>query len=335
MASPESNTTSPPSIADIIATPMPWRDAPVLRQVGVVVALAASVAVGVAVALWSQEPAYTPIFSQLSEADASRVATALKNRGSDFKLDLNTGQVLVPADSVRQLRMDLAAEGLPGSSAPVGLEMLNKEQDLTTSQFIETARYKHALENELARSIASLRNVRSARVHLAVPKESIFVRQRIKPSASVVLAMHAGRTLEEGQVAAIVHLVSSSIPEMNASQVTVVDQMGRLLNDGQAQGQLGQSNRQFDYTRKLEQSYSDRIVNLLEPLVGFGKVRAQVAARLDFTTEESASEAFDPTAQVIRSEQIAENDALGSSVGAEGVPGMLSNRPPAAGTAES
>ena len=216
----------------------------------------------------------------------------------------------------------------------MGLEILNQEQDLTTSQFIETARYKHALENELARSISSLRNVNTARVHLALPKASIFVRQRVKPSASVVLAMYAGRALEAGQVAAIVHLVSSSIPEMNASQVTVVDQMGRLLSDGQSQGQLGQSVKQYDYTRLLENDYSDRIVNLLEPLVGFGKVRAQVAAKLDFTTEESASEAFDPNTQVVRSEQLSENDTLSADVGATGIPGALSNRPPAAGSTD-
>ncbi|NVK31763.1 MAG: flagellar M-ring protein FliF [Gammaproteobacteria bacterium] len=326
--------TGRPSTIDIVATPMPWREAPVARQVGVIVALAAAVAIGVAVALWSQEPEYTPLFAELAEADAIQIGEVLKNSQTEYKIDMASGQIMVPADKVRQIRLQLASQGLPANNAVMGLEILNEKQDLTTSQFIETARYKHALENELARSISQIRAVKAARVHLAMPKETIFVRERQRPTASVVVELMPGRVMADDQVQAVVHMVSSSIPSMTPNDVTVVDQTGRLLTDGAANEAIGMSGKQFEYTRKIESNYADRIVQILEPVVGLGKVRAQVTAKMDFTQEETAREAFDPQGRVVRSEQLAESESDRSMPVPAGVPGALTNQPPGEGTTD-
>ncbi len=317
------------AIAGSLATPQPWRKAPLLRQLGVVVALAAAVAIGVAVALWSQAPNHVPLFSDLSVEDQGQISTLLQAEGSEFSIDPASGNILVPAEIRDRLRMKMAQQGLPTAKA-VGLEMLQQSQDLSTSQFVEGARYQHALETELARSVSSLRQVRAARVHLALPKQSIFIRQRQQPSASVVVALHAGHSLERRQVEAIVHMVASSIPHLQPGQVSVVDQMGRLLTADMGD-EMALSGKQFDYTRRLERDYSERIVRLLEPVVGFGRVRAQVTADIDFDRTEQSSESYDPARQVVRSEQVSENESR-SGEQAMGIPGALSNQPPGAGT---
>ena len=332
----DSGTALQASQADLVASPIPWRQAPVIRQVVVLVALALAIAIGVAVALWSKEPNYTPLFSDLAHDDVIKITEALKTGDIPFRIDENTGAVLVQSSRTRELRMRLASQGLPESGA-VGLEILQKEQDLSTSQFVESARYNHALETELARSISTIRTVKSARVHLALPKQSIFVRKRVKPSASVVVSLHPGRELENTQIASIVHLVSSSIASMEASQVTVVDQHGRLLTEEQANPNLALNAKQFEYRRALERDYSERIVSLLEPIVGYGRVRAQVTAELNFNQIESTQEVYDPdqkdTRQVMRSEQVSEEE--NSLDVAIGVPGALTNQPPGAGTTEA
>jgi flagellar M-ring protein FliF len=212
------------------------------------------------------------------------------------------------------------------------MEMLQEEQGIGTSQFMENARYKHALEAELVRSVESIRSVEKARIHLAIPEQSIFIRNRTRPSASVVVKLYPGRVLNAGQVEAIVQMIASSIPMLESSQVKVVDQFGRLLTDDADEG-MSQTTRQFDYTRKLEDNFVDRIINLLQPIVGQGNVNAQVAAQLDFSAVESTREAFDPERSVIRSEQISEEENRSLSQ-ALGIPGALSNQPPAAGTIE-
>ncbi len=305
---------------------------PALRQIGLMIGLAASVALGVAVVLWSQEPNYTVLYAGLSNKDAAEVVEALKKTGIAYEIDQNTGAVMVAANRVRDARMELAKDGLPGGGS-MGFEILQKDQGFGTSQFIETARYQHALEGELSRTIATLRNVESARVHLAIPKRSVFLRDRADPTASVMVDLYSGRSLDEEQIAAIVHLVSSSVPHLDPKKVTIVDQRGNLLSNGSDSDGLAPSSSQFAYNRKLEAIYTDRIRNLLEPIVGAGKVRANVNADLDFTVTERTSETYDPDSPALRSEQVSEDISGDASGGAaSGIPGALSNQPPGPAT---
>ncbi|MCP4429456.1 MAG: flagellar M-ring protein FliF [Gammaproteobacteria bacterium] len=303
----------------------------VVRHFARLVGLAAAVAIGMVVVMWSAEPNYAPLYSNMSGQDSAQIADVLIANEIEFKIDAATGTVLVGQAQLAEARLKLAAQGLPEGSN-TGMEMLQEDQGLGTSQFIENARYNHALEAELVRSIESIRSVETARVHLAIPEQSIFVRNRTKPSASVMVKLHSGRSLSRGQVDAVVRMVSSSITLMDASDVTVVDHFGRLLTEDEDVG-MAKTSKQFEYARKLEDNYVDRIIHLLQPIVGVGKVNAQVAAQLDFSAVESTREAFDPERSVIRSEQISEeevrnlNDALG-------IPGALSNQPPGTGTTE-
>ena len=303
-----------------------------VRHFGKLIGLAAAVAIGTVVVLWSAEPNYSPLYTNMSGKDAAQVADALMSRDIDFKLEANTGTLLVDQTKLSEARLLLASQGLADGSAK-GLEMLQQDQGLGTSQFIETARYNHALEAELVRSVESIRAVAKARVHLAIPEQSIFIRNRTKPSASVVVQLHSGRVLNAGQVEAIVQMIASSIPMLESTEVKVVDQFGRLLTNDKDEG-MSLTTRQYDYTRKLEDNLADRIINLLQPIVGEGKVNAQVAAQLDFSSVESTREAFDPERSVIRSEQINEEENRSFSQ-ALGIPGALSNQPPAPGVIEA
>ncbi len=298
-----------------------------VRHFGKLIGLAGAIAIGMVVVLWTAEPTYAPLYSNLSGRDATQVADTLMSRNIDFKLDASTGALLVDQAKLAEARLLLASQGLPEGSAK-GLEMLQQDQGLGTSQFIETARYNHALEAELVRSVEAIRAVEKARVHLAIPEQSIFIRNRTRPSASVVVKLYPGRTLNPGQVEAIVQMIASSIPGLEASSVKVVDQFGRLLTDDADAG-MALSSRQFEYTRKLEDKFVDRIINLLQPIVGDGRVNAQVAAQLDFSAVESTREAYDPERSVIRSEQINEEESRNMAQ-ALGIPGALSNQPPGA-----
>ncbi len=299
-----------------------------VRHFGKLIGLAAAVAIGMVVVLWTAEPNYAPLYTNMSGKDAAQVADALMSRDIDFKLDANNGSLLVDQARLSEARLLLASQGLADGSTK-GLEMLDQDQGLGTSQFIENARYNHALEAELARSVESIRVVEKARIHLAIPKQSIFIRNRTKPSASVVVNLHPGRILSPGQVEAIVQMMASSIPMLESSEVKVVDQFGRLLTDEKDEG-VSLTNKQFEYTRKMENSFVDRIINLLQPIVGEGNVNAQVAAQLDFSAVESTREAYDPERSVVRSEQVSE-EAIGGFAQALGIPGALSNQVPATG----
>jgi flagellar M-ring protein FliF len=302
---------------------------PALRQIGLMIGLAASVALGVAVVLWSQEPNYTLLYANLSSKDAGEVIDSLQKSGITFKVDEATGAVMVESSKLQSARMQLAKDGLPEGQS-MGFEMLQKEQGFGTSQFIETARYQRALEGELSRTIATLRNVEAARVHLAIPKRSVFLRDRAEPTASVMLDLYSGRSLDDEQIAAIVHLVSSSVPNLVPDNVTVVDQRGDLLSSGESNGGLAPTSSQFSYNRKLELTYTDRIRQLLEPIVGAGKVRATVNADLDFTVTERTQETFNPDLPSLRSEQVSEDQSTNTN-GPSGIPGALSNQPPESG----
>lgn len=302
---------------------------PAVRQIGLMVGLAASVALGVAVVLWSQQPNYTVLFANLTSKDAGEVIDSLQKSGIQFKVDEATGAVMVESSKLQSARMELAKDGLPEGNA-MGFEMLQKEQGFGTSQFIETARFQRALEGELSRTIATLRNVESARLHLAIPKRSVFLRDRAAPTASVMVDLYSGRTLDDEMIAAIVHLVSSSVPHLTPENVTVVDQRGNLLSSGASNDGLAPTSSQFSYNRKLEQTYSERIRQLLEPIIGSGSVKASVNADLDFTVTERTQETFNPDLPALRSEQISENQSASSTV-ASGIPGAVSNQPPESG----
>jgi flagellar M-ring protein FliF len=315
-------------MADIVPTQPPARglaDIPGLRQVGLLVGVAAAIAAAIWLVIWSQGQNYTVLYGQLSERESGQVIDALTAAGIEFKLT-PSGAVSVPETKVQEARIRLATQGLPQSDS-LGIEAIQKDSALGNSTLMETARYQAVLETELARTIIKVQGVQSARVHLALPKPSVFLRDAHKATASVMLQLYPGRRLEPGQVAAIVHLVASSVPELSASDVTLVDQAGSLLNSPDENAEAAASTRQFEQTRKLEESLQQRIVELLEPMLGAGRVRATVTADMDFTVTEETHENYDPQKTAVRSEQTS-NESRKSGDGAEGIPGALSNQPP-------
>ena len=300
---------------------------PGLRQLFLLVGLAGAIAAGLWLVFWSQGQNYATLYSQLSERETAQVVDALQSAGIPHKLEGPSGSVTVPEPQLREARMRLAAQGLPQSDA-LGVEMIQKDNGFGTSQFMETARYQLAIETELARTIVKVQGVQNARVHLALPRASAFVRDQRHATASVMLQLYSGRRLEPGHVAGIVHLVASSVPDLDASDVTIVDQNGSLLSSPDGNDPLAVSGHQLEYTRTLEDNYSHRIEELLTPLVGDGRVRAGVTADLDFTMTEQSSENYDPQKQVVRSEQTANDQRMAGDL-AMGIPGALSNQPPA------
>ncbi|MGH8314874.1 MAG: flagellar basal-body MS-ring/collar protein FliF [Steroidobacterales bacterium] len=297
---------------------------PGLKQLVLLVAIALAIAAGIWLVFWSQGPSYSVLFGNLEGREAGQVMDQLNAAGIPFKLDDKSGAILVPEDKVRSARVQLASQGLPQSS---GMESMDGQSAFGTSQFMESARYQHALETELARTVSQVQGVSSARVHLAIPKQSVFVRDRKKPGASVMLQLYGGRHLEPGQVAAIVHVVASSVPELEASEVTVVDQNGTLLSSPEDEEQFALSAKQLEYQNEIERSYSSRIEDMLTPIVGAGRVRARVTADVDFTMTESTSENYNPQTTSLRSEQTALDQRLPGET-AQGIPGALSNQPP-------
>jgi flagellar M-ring protein FliF len=326
-----------PTSADDLKKLSRLQDIPLVRQLMTLVMAAVAIALGAWLFFWTQKPAYAP----LPGLDAKAAADArdlLRNAQVPFKVDPATGTLLVPEDKLGEARLALAAAGLGGPNGK-GFEAIEGDQGFGTSQFIENARYQRALETELARTISNLRPVREARVHLALPKPSAFTRQKEPASASVVLQLQSGAVLEPGQVDAIVHLVSSSIPELPPGNVTVVDQFGRLLSNPDPDSDAAIVAKQLEQQRRQEALFTQRILALLEPVTGPGKVRAQVSVDMDFSQTEEAREVYGPQPGLVRSEQVAEtgsqvattntSDGSGNG-GAQGVPGSASNTPGAA-----
>jgi flagellar M-ring protein FliF len=305
------------------------QDIPLVRQLGLLALVAVTIALGLWLFSWTQKPDYVPVHAGLDAKSTAEASELLRNARIPFRLDPATGALAVPVDQAGEARMALASVGLPASTTG-GFETINGDQGFGTSQFIESARYQHAMEVELARTIANLRPVREARVHLAMPKPSAFTRQREPASASVVLQLRAGSTLEQGQVSAIVHLVASSIPGLPAENVTVVDQFGRMLSNTDPQSDDAVGARQFEQQRRQEAVYVQRIQELLEPMTGPGRVSATVSVDMDFAQTEEASERYGPQPAIVRSEQISESGILGAEPVARGVPGSASNTPEAA-----
>ncbi|MGC3979890.1 MAG: flagellar basal-body MS-ring/collar protein FliF [Steroidobacteraceae bacterium] len=300
-----------------------------LKPVMVLVGLAAAIAAGVGVILWSKEPDYTLLLTKVGNDEISQVAQSLDSTGIPYKTDMSSGSVSVPADRLNEARLKLAGAGLPASG---GFASLTKDSGFGTSQVMETARYQYALEIELAKTVANLQPVEAARVHLAIPEQSAFIRDKRTASASVFVQLKNGRRLDSEQVNSIINLVASSIPGMDAKHVTVIDQQGRLLSSPEGDDDFALRDKQYEFAHRLEDMYTQRIEQLLSPLVGVGNIRAQVMADVDLSVTEETREQYNPQSQVVRSEQTSEAVSR-SGGGAEGVPGALTNQPPAGGTA--
>lgn len=302
----------------------------ILRQAGLMVGLAASVAIGFWVVLWTQGEDYRPLYGSLDRLDSAEVGKILDTHDIRYKVDINSGALLVPTDDIGKARLRLAEAGFSNDKTQ-GFELLDQEQPLGTSQFMEATRYRRGLEGELARTIASVHAVRSARVHLAIPKASVFVRDGREPSASVFLELFPGSKLEPHQIKGITNLVASSIPELKAENISLVDQRGALISLGPEDEKLMAAARHMDYTRKMENDMILRVRRLLAPIVGEDKFKTEISADVDFTEVEEAGESFNPDLPALRSEAVIEEVQVGAATG--GIPGALTNQPPATGVA--
>lgn len=304
------------------------------RKIMLMLGAAAVIAVMAAVWLWGQQPAYRVLFANFSDRDGGAIVAELEKMNIPYKYAEGGGALLVPADRVHDARLKLAAQGLP-KGGNVGFELM-ENQKLGASQFLEQVNFQRAMEGELARSIESLSAVQAARVHLAMPKDSIFVSEQKQPTASVLLNLHPGRVLDAQQVSAIVHLVASSVPELSPKNVTIVDQNGNLLSDTTRTASAnGMDPSQIKYVQDYQQNVAKRIESIISPIVGAENVRAEATADMDFSRSEQAVESYKPNqtpdAMAIRSQQTSESQ--NGSASPSGVPGALTNQPPAPATA--
>jgi flagellar M-ring protein FliF len=330
-------TAAEPLLDDIDAqaapTPKYW-ETPMGKRVVIGGAVAVALAVVTAIWLWSSAPDYKVLFSNFSDRDGGAITASLDQMGVKYKFSEGGTAILIPAEQVPSVRLKLAAQGLP-RAGNVGFELL-ENQKLGTSQFVEQVNYQRSLEGELANSIQAVSAVASARVHLALPKPSVFVREQQKPTASVLLNLQPGRTLDQAQVSAIVHLVASSVPELPASNVTVVDQNGNLLSDTSAKGGKQLDPNQLKYVEALQQNIVKQVESIIAPIVGQNNVRAEATAEVDFAQVDTAAEMYKPNSppepQAIRSQQTSESSGPGSA-NPSGIPGALSNQPPGVATA--
>lgn len=298
---------------------------PRMVQLGLVAGLIALIAVAI---MWSRGPTYSVLFSNLDDRDGGAIVNALTQQNVPYQFSDNGGAILVPQDQVHEIRMQLASQGLP-RGGNVGFELVDQAR-FGASQFAEQVTYQRALEGELANTVRAVHNVQEARVHLALPKESLFVRDRQKPTASVFVTLYPGRSLSESQVSAITWLVSSSVSNLSADNVSVVDQDGHLLT--QPTGEAGAESQQRNLVNDIEHRAVQRILTILNPLLGPGNFRAQVSADVDFSRREHTSEVYKPNQRpgeaAIRSEQ--SSTAINNDPnGPRGIPGALTNQPPA------
>lgn len=299
-------------------------------KVPLLVAGSAAIAIVVALFLWLRSPDYRVLYSNLSDKDGGEIVTQLTQMNVPYRFAENGSALMIPADKVHETRLKLAQQGLPKGGA-AGFELLDKEK-FGISQFSEQVNYQRALEGELARTVESLGPVQSARVHLALPKPSLFVREQKSPSASVTVGLLQGRVLDEGQINAIVHMISSSVAGLPAGNVTIVDQSGRLLTQADSTGR-DLNTTQLKYTQEVESRFQHRIETILAPVVGRGNVHAQVTAQIDFSHREETAEEYKPNQPpnqaAIRSKQTSVSEQSGGPL-VGGVPGALSNQPNAA-----
>lgn len=303
------------------------------QLLSMLVVIAAIVAIVTGMWMWGQTADYRVLYSNLSDRDGGDIITSLQQQNIPYKFAEGGGALLVPGDKVHEVRLRLASQGLP-KGGTVGFELM-ENQKFGTSQFLEQVNYQRSLEGELARSMQTLGPVQSARVHLAIPKPTVFVKEQQKPSASVVLTLHPGRSLDAGQVNAIVHLISSSIPNLPANGVTVVDQRGTLLSSIREPGSEAMDETQLKYIRQIEQDYIKRIEDIVAPLIGAQNVRAQVTADIDFSQTEQTAESFKPNQPPNQSSirSVQSTESRNGVVNPAGVPGALTNQPPVPATA--
>jgi flagellar M-ring protein FliF len=299
------------------------------RQLGLMLGLALSTAIGVAIVLWSQAPSYGRLYSEIGDKDVAEILDVLNTQGVKYKVEPGSGAIMVPIDDVNEVKLKLAGLGLPRSNS-LGYELLDKDQGFGSSKSVEMVRFQRALEGEIAQTIMAIQSVKTARVLLAIPAQSVFVRDRKKPSASVVVGLYQGKSLDKGQIESIIHLVASSVPQLDADQVTVVDQKGRLLNSNDSSSISYLTAKQFEYKKNIEEHLMDRIGNILSPLVG-DAMRVQISADMDFTETDKTQEMFNPKSSTLRSEQTSEEESTLPPT--QGVPGALSNQPTPAGIA--
>lgn len=303
------------------------------QRIGFVVAIAAIIALVVGAVLWSQQPDYKVLFSNLDEKDGGNVIAALEQQNIPHRMSSN-GAIMVPADRVHEVRLKLASQGLPRGGM-IGFELM-ENQKFGISQFAEQVNYQRGLEGELARTIMSIGAVQAARVHLAIPKPTVFVREEQKPTASVMLNLYPGRVLDPSQVAGITHLISSSVPQLQPGNVSIIDQSGTLLSSLKNRlTEAGLDATQLKYVRDVENSIVARIEDILKPVLGPDNFKVQVAADIDFSQSEQTAETFRPNStpetSAIRSRQNNESASLNETTG--GVPGALTNQPPVPATA--
>jgi flagellar M-ring protein FliF len=305
----------------------------VQQKIGFSVAVAAIIAVLVGAILWSQQPDWKVLFSNIGEKDGGTIVTLLEQQNIPHRMSDN-GSIMVPGNRVHEVRLKLASQGLPRGGM-VGFELM-ENQKFGISQFAEQVNYQRGLEGELARTIMSVGAISSARVHLAIPKPSVFVRDEQKPTASVLLNLYGGRTLDAGQIAGITHLVSASVPQLLSSNVTVIDQNGTMLSQIKSKlTEAGLDQAQIKYVRDLEDSIGKRIEDILKPVLGGENYKVQVAADVDFSQSEQTAETYRPNntpeTSSVRSLQNNETASVNQSAG--GVPGALTNQPPVPATA--
>jgi flagellar M-ring protein FliF len=301
---------------------------PAARQIFMLAGIAGAVAIGIAAVMWSRAPNYGLLYGGLEQKDAAAVTQALQAGNTPYTLSTDGSSIFVPAADVAGVRLKLAGQGLPQGSGASALPQADSPFGM--SDMAERSRYQSMLESDLSSTIAGLQSIRAARVHLALPKPSAFVRDNKPASASVVVSLYPGRQLDQGQVAAIVHLVAASVPDLDTRQVSVIDQGGNLLtvSDPDSASAIGDSRLRL--SNRIEATYTQRVEDLLTPLVGAGKVRAQVFADLDFSQTEKASETFNHDNPALRSEQT-NSETRTDAANNGGVPGALSNQPPNTG----
>lgn len=303
------------------------------QKIVMMVAIAAIVAFVAGLTLWSREPAWKILFTNVPDKDGGAIIQSLQQMNVPYKLDAG-GTIQVPENKVYDVRLKLAGQGLPKSGG-VGFELMDN-QKFGISQFAEQVNYQRAVEGELARSIETISSVERARVHLAIPKQTVFLRDQQQPTASIVLTLHRGRLLDRTQVSGIIHLVSSSVPNLSVKNIALVDQEGNLLSQNRHDTQLDPN--QMQYVQQIERSFVERVEAILAPIVGRDNVRAEVTAQVDFSEVEETSEKFKPNGSPslasIRSQQTLEQQGrAGGDANAMGVPGALSNQPPGAAAA--
>ncbi|MFZ6744173.1 flagellar basal-body MS-ring/collar protein FliF [Undibacterium sp. JH2W] len=332
MATAENTAIAPPgpALPGLFGLPQ----TPVTRNIMLSVGAAITVAIMIGVWLWSQQPDYKVLFSNFNDRDGGAIVASLQQLNIPYKYSDGGNAILVPANQVHDVRLKLAAQGLP-KGGNVGFELM-ENQKLGISQFLEQVNFQRALEGELARSIQAVSAVQTARVHLAIPKSQVFIRDQQKPTASVLLNLYPSRILDQQQVSAIIHLVASSVPELSAKNVTLVDQNGNLLSDPtkqMANNSLDPS--QLKYVQEYQQNIIKRIESIISPIVGPNNVRAEATADIDFSRTEQAAESYKPNsppeASAIRSQQTSES--YNKAGNPSGIPGALSNQPPVPATA--